>query len=96
MMLSKDNLSYQYDLGRGTVDAHRTTVCGKFVTDTEPGIDKKYILSATEGHMLLMNAMAFISNNLDYFKTGKIRSIRAINTSFTQHTFVSNKIIQNS
>lgn len=71
---------------------------GKSILGTVRGdtdiTDNRKILDSRRGHMLLMKAMAFISENQDIFKNKKIQNIKAINLHNVETLTASNSTLQ--
>lgn len=92
VMITNQHLHKSYSMGTDVRKA--TSVAGAFLYDDE--IDTRNVLSAQFGNMLLMKAMCYITENADFFSSGKIRSVRAINPTFDEQTLAGNRMLQES
>lgn len=95
VLISNGALLFQSGIGteivmleevKGLFDYHQfsnnkkgTTIQGNKFADTEVGAANRHILTAQNGHLMMMKAMAIVSHYPQFFKNGKILNITAMN-----------------
>ena len=81
VMLDKSDLYGVIELGK----AKNTTVLGNLKHDLSTGMDDLVTMKSLRGNLLLMKAMAFISQNEGSVFNGiKVQAVRAINLRWKQ------------
>ena len=80
VMIDKTDLSALVKLGI----TGNTTVLGNLKNDLSRGSDDTLVMPSTRGNLMLMKAMAYISQNENLFRRYKIQAVRAINLRWGQ------------
>ena len=93
LMVDKTDLYAKVQLGK----AKNTTVLGNLMHNLSTGMDDLNIMQSLRGNLMLMKAMAFISqNDMTLFNGVKIQAIKALNMRWGQEiTEANSKLINN-
>ena len=92
IMMDKTDLGAIVELGT----ARNTTVLGNLKNDLSKGADDTVVLKSLRGNLMLMKAMAYVSQNPELFNHKKIQAVRAINLRWGLEIDENNdKLIQN-
>lgn len=94
-MIMLEEVKSLYDYHKFSNHKKGTTIIGNKFSDSEVGAGNRYILSAQEGHLMMMKAMAIVSEYPQFFRNGKILNISAISTRRGEiMNTVSNEILK--
>lgn len=80
VMIDKTDLSAMVKLGA----TGNTTILGNLKNDLSRGTDNMIVLPSTRANLMLMKAMAYISQNDRLFRQFKIQNVQAINLRWGQ------------
>ena len=93
IMIDKTDLYAKVELGK----AKNTTVLGNLQHNLDPGMDDLNVMQSLRGNLMLMKALAFISqNDMTLFNNVKIQAIKALNLRWGQEISEANgKLLNN-
>lgn len=93
VMIDKTDLYAKVELGK----AKNTTVLGNLKHDLASGMDDLNIMQSLRGNLMLMKALAFVSqNDMTLFNNVKIQAIKAMNLRWCQEISEANgKLLDN-